>query len=351
MPTIELSCNDQLMNMQHNTNKQITVVILSKSLSAEISPLSKTLAEILPCAVSIVVGQQTTKASNQKIFFEQETDFDSVKNKFAKYKYLIIESRSVLNNNLPELYIIQDSLFDSIETLKIPGQDQSIIRSDQLIPQREQYSLAQRLEIELRTVRAIIWLSGARPEPISGIILKGGKSSRMGCDKSLLEIEGIPLIKRIYNFFAGITDEVLLSLALGDTFSMPNTKIVSDLEANRGPLMGIYSSLSSIRTSRAFILACDIPYINPWIVRQLLYYSDEYQIVVPSFKKGRAEPLFGIYHSSVANIAKQLLDSGVSKISALFDLCNTKILYFPDIDWYHNLNTREDYEKLANRKI
>ncbi|MEQ8163630.1 MAG: molybdenum cofactor guanylyltransferase [Smithellaceae bacterium] len=179
----------------------------------------------------------------------------------------------------------------------------------------------------------------------TAIILAGGKSSRMGRDKSLLSTNDIPLISKIAAQLEGHFPEIIISANDMEKYRFLHLPVVPDLEAGKGPLMGIYSALLRSRHEINFVVACDIPDLDMQYVRELLQEAKEHQIVVPVWSDGRLEPLFAVYKKSVAGHIKELLDADRRKIRLLFDSVDVKYVPLPDEGkWYRNLNTMEDYQ-------
>lgn len=181
-------------------------------------------------------------------------------------------------------------------------------------------------------------------ENTTAIILAGGKSIRMGSDKSLLSTNNIPLIEEIasqlkYNF-----QEIVISANDEEKYDFLKLPVIPDLEEGQGPLMGIYSTLLSSKHEINFVVACDIPYLNMEYVREMIRQAEDHQIVIPVWSDGRLDPLFGVYRKSIMDKVKKLLDTGNRKIRLLFKDTDVKYLPIPDEGtWYRNLNTMEDY--------
>ncbi len=97
---------------------------------------------------------------------------------------------------------------------------------------------------------------------ITGIILSGGKSIRMGKNKAFIQIEGIPIIQRIYDVFNELFQEVIIVTNQKDLYSDFDSKLYSDLIPNKGALGGLYTGIffSSFRYS--FCVSCDMPFIK-----------------------------------------------------------------------------------------
>jgi molybdenum cofactor guanylyltransferase len=183
-------------------------------------------------------------------------------------------------------------------------------------------------------------------ENATAIILAGGKSSRMGRDKSLLSANSLPLIEKIVAQLRDHFPEIIIGANDIEKYRFLNLPVIPDLEEGKGPLMGIYSSLLRSKYEINFVVACDIPDLNIEYIREMIRQAKGYQIVIPTWDDGKHEPLFAVYKKSILNQAKKLLDTGQRKISLLFELVDVKYLPLPDdIGWYKNLNTIEDYKK------
>jgi len=205
--------------------------------------------------------------------------------------------------------------------------------------------LARSLSIEKSAVRKIAWISGARPSPSTAIILAGGKSTRMGHDKAFLPIGKKSVIESVYQSLSEIFDDVIVAASRENRGQFQGMKSVSDKIAGQGPLMGIVTGLEASDSEVNFITACDIPEINIPLIYDLFAYSEDYDIVVPSFEEDFKEPLFGIYRKSVIPAAERMLSEHRRSVDSIFSSVNTKILSVNNSGWYVNLNTREDYKK------
>lgn len=183
-------------------------------------------------------------------------------------------------------------------------------------------------------------------ENAAAIILAGGKSSRMGRDKSLLPANNLPLIEKIASQLDGHFQEIIIGSNDIEKYRFLHLPVIPDLEEGKGPLMGIYSTLLSSKHEINFVIACDIPDLNMKYVKELIRQAKDYQIVVPIWSDGNFEPLFAVYKKSVLDSVKKILDRGQRQIRLLFELVAVKYLPLPDEGkWYRNLNTMEDYKK------
>jgi len=186
-------------------------------------------------------------------------------------------------------------------------------------------------------------------EQATAIILAGGKSSRMdGVDKSLLPINGIPLISKIVNQLKKHFDNIIIGSNDFQKYQFLNLPIVPDQESGKGPLMGILSCLSESKTEINFITACDIPIINNEIIHKMICNADGFDIVIPVSEKNMYEPLFAIYRKSVLPIIKTLLDKDVRKITEILQYLKVNKFDFSPGLWYKNLNKKTDYLNFIN---
>jgi molybdopterin-guanine dinucleotide biosynthesis protein A len=183
-------------------------------------------------------------------------------------------------------------------------------------------------------------------EDATAIILSGGKSSRMGQDKGLLPIGGIPLIDKIAGQLAGTFSEVLIS---GDAekYSVPGTRTIPDIESDRGPLMGLLSTLRASNSELNWVTTCDMPEPNLSFVRKMIRHIGDYDAVVPVDSNGWKQPLIGLYRKGVTEAIEKQIEADKWSIR---DLISTiRIKYIPlTPGWYRNLNTQQDYQDYLN---
>lgn len=130
-------------------------------------------------------------------------------------------------------------------------------------------------------------------EPLSGAILVGGRSRRMGSDKALLRINGELLVARLEKTLATFCDEVLL--VGGDATRFAGLGLtarwVPDAEADVGPLGGILGALESARHEACLVVACDMPFVTPELVTAMAAQGRDYRVLACA----AGEPLLAIY--------------------------------------------------------
>ncbi len=194
----------------------------------------------------------------------------------------------------------------------------------------------------------------------SGIVLAGGKGSRMGgVEKPLINFRGKPLITYPVTAVRKVCSEIivacrdekqkeLISSVLDDvTFSI-------DVFEGAGPLAGIHSGLEMSKGEYAFIVACDMPFIHSDVVRKLGTEAMGYDACLPVWGDGRYEPLFAVYRrDAMLKEVKKSLEKNETKILApVFRLKSVKevnVNVFRDMDpelrSFVNINTFYDMER------
>ena len=185
----------------------------------------------------------------------------------------------------------------------------------------------------------------------SAIVLGGGKSRRMGHDKSMMPIAGRPMIQHIAMQLLEIFPEVIISANDLEKYAFTGLPVIPDEIEDRGPLMGITSSLAASKNDLNFVTGCDIPHIDNAFIRNLLAQAEGYDIVIPCNKHGHYEPLLAVYRKSVMDPARKIMDKGGRRIVELFDHVRVRTVPMLEEAWYHNLNTPEDLHRFNSQTI
>lgn len=186
---------------------------------------------------------------------------------------------------------------------------------------------------------------------VSGIILAGGKSRRMGTDKRELPIsDGLTLLDSVEQKLLSCCDEVIV---VNNKNSIKRSKSiieVSDIYLNAGPLAGIHAGLSAAKYETAFVAACDMPFIDVQLIKYLLVQSAGYDITV--LKQGeKVETLFAVYCKSALKEIEKALELEHYKVSAIFRKLQVNYIDVLDIKESYdyerillNINRPEDYQ-------
>ena len=191
---------------------------------------------------------------------------------------------------------------------------------------------------------------------ITGIILCGGKSSRMLTNKALLKLNGRTVIEIIAEKMKSIFSEVLISTNGIDDYNFLNLPLIKDIFTHKGPLAGIHSSLKYSSTEKNFIISCDMPLVSIELIKFIATYNSDKKIILPE-AEGRIQQLCGIYSKSISPIIEMIISNSeknknikgsvfdlIERVSA--DIVNVESLTFYDKNIFLNMNTPEDYEQI-----
>ena len=190
---------------------------------------------------------------------------------------------------------------------------------------------------------------------MGSIILAGGRSSRLGQDKSTLVIAGERLLQRIVNLLGQLDEQMVLVLApeqspppLNDSFKV---RIASDTEFGKGPLIGIYSGLKASQDDYNLAVACDMPFLNVQLLKYMMGLVEGFDIVIPR-SNGEIEPLHAVYSKRCLDIIARMIEENDLKVRNLLEKSNVRYVEENEIDrfdphhmsWF-NINTPDDLKK------
>lgn len=190
-----------------------------------------------------------------------------------------------------------------------------------------------------------------RGEQVTAIILAGGKSRRMGLNKAFLKYGSTTFIEHQIAMLRNIFDEILLSANDANAYTHLKLPMVSDVLPERGPLSGICAGLSRAKSSHAFVIACDMPFINEKLILYLQSLIGDYDVVVPQTNRG-LEPMHAFYSRNCIQPIYRCLEDGRLRIVDFFSEVNVKIVgetEFAGLDAslqsLINMNTPDEYKK------
>lgn len=185
--------------------------------------------------------------------------------------------------------------------------------------------------------------------PATAILLAGGDSTRMGQDKTMLPIDGQPMIKHIYEQLQPHFSQTIVSSSNASLHDFLGATVVADDVAGRGPLAGIASALKASASNVNFVMACDMPEIDAGLIRAMLRQVGDYDAVVPKVGPQMYEPLFAVYKKSALPAIEQVLQSGSNRVIDCFDRCRVKYIDLPGRQ-FSNINTKAEYRGLVEEK-
>lgn len=168
----------------------------------------------------------------------------------------------------------------------------------------------------------------------SAIILAGGKSSRVGQNKALLDLQGLTLIEIMINELSKQFDNIYIITLNKEEYSFiknPKVQIIEDLlKENKNILEAIYTGLIFSDTEYNFVTSCDRPYINIDLIKYLYSFTNDYDIVCPVFEYKPAH-LHAFYSKKCSEIIKKRIDKGDKNPSKIYRDFNVKYIQEEEI--------------------
>ena len=186
---------------------------------------------------------------------------------------------------------------------------------------------------------------------MNGIILAGGENRRMGTDKAFLDIDGRPMIEHILDVFSTLFKRTIVVTNTPDRYRNYDVEVTCDALDIRGPLTGIYSGLLKSTDEYNFVVACDMPYLNPRLISYMGEIAAGQDAVVPQFN-GFLEPLHAVYRRELLTAIEAQIRKQDRRIRGLFDhiqvryITEEEIVRFDPLKRsFRNLNTPKEYKE------
>ncbi|WP_024768113.1 molybdenum cofactor guanylyltransferase [Aquimarina macrocephali] len=187
------------------------------------------------------------------------------------------------------------------------------------------------------------------PRNITGIILAGGKSSRMGREKGLILLDGKPFIQHGIDALQPLVDTIIIVSSNSD-YDVFEVDRVEDIIVESGPLAGLHSGLMHSKTEHNLVISCDVPLITTEFLKKLLYYKKEDYDIVQFEAEGKSIPLIALYKKRCADQCQELLANGERRLRKLVSTVKTKTITVLDKErvLVTNMNTVEDLKTITN---
>ena len=190
---------------------------------------------------------------------------------------------------------------------------------------------------------------------VSGIILAGGLSRRLGRDKALEPFHGQPLISRVIGRLDTLTDDTVVVVnteARGVELPLPkDAKTAIDIYPDSGSLGGIFTGLAAAANDWGFVVACDMPFLNAGLMKHMIALRDGYDAIVPILD-GYPEPTHALYSKTCLPNIERRLKARRLKIAGFFDDVRVRYVGADEIDSFDserlsffNVNTPEDLSR------
>jgi molybdenum cofactor guanylyltransferase len=185
-----------------------------------------------------------------------------------------------------------------------------------------------------------------------GIVLCGGRSTRMGTSKALLPFGPETMLQRVVRLLGGIVSPIVAVAAPGQELPPlpPGIIMTHDEREGRGPLEGLRAGLKALpgEVDAAYVTSCDVPLLVPAFVQQMLELTQGYEVAVMEID-GFPHPLSAVYRRSVLPHVEDLLAHDQLRPVFLYERVRTRrvmpaeMTADPDLRTLRNLNTPDDY--------
>jgi molybdopterin-guanine dinucleotide biosynthesis protein A len=187
-------------------------------------------------------------------------------------------------------------------------------------------------------------MSSTQP-PITGVILAGGKSSRMGQNKALMSLGGKRLVDRVVEVMHSVFDDLLMVTNTPDVYANLGLPMVQDVWPEKGSLGGVYSAIYHVATPYCLIVACDMPFLQAAVLRYL----------IPDVL-GELQTLHAIYSKACLQPIERRLETHRLRIVGFFPEVRVRTVtaselepYDPALLAFQNLNTPEEFQAAEQR--
>ncbi|MGZ4733869.1 MAG: molybdenum cofactor guanylyltransferase [Terriglobales bacterium] len=188
-------------------------------------------------------------------------------------------------------------------------------------------------------------------DSVTGFVLAGGKSSRMGQDKAFMQLGGRILLTHALELARAATGSAQI-IGSAEKFAAFGT-VVEDIYPGQGPLAGIHAALAGTGTELNLIVAVDMPFLQPELLSYLVDQARQTtaMVVVPEAGRG-LQPLCALYRRHFADVAERSLRVGENKIARLFADVQTRVIEQEELErngfteeMFRNLNTEQDWQE------
>jgi molybdopterin-guanine dinucleotide biosynthesis protein A len=190
---------------------------------------------------------------------------------------------------------------------------------------------------------------------VSGVVLAGGKSSRYGKNKALVEINGVTLIERVMRVMHSLFQDVILITNTPDEYAHLRLPMHQDLIRGLGPMGGIYTALSAMENHAGFFVACDMPFLNQELIQHMVEIRDYFDVVVPRISQ-KMEALHALYGKGCLPAIERLIDSRQYQIIQFLSSVSVRYVdedeirrFDPGLDSFFNVNRPHELRRFNHR--
>lgn len=186
-------------------------------------------------------------------------------------------------------------------------------------------------------------------------IQAGGRSSRMGRDKGLVELAGRPLVGHVIDRLGPLAGEIFITTNQPEAYAAFGVRTVGDRQPGAGALDGLLTALEAAGGDPVLIVACDMPFASRLLSAHMLALSAGAEAVVPR-PGGEFEPLFAVYRRTCAIPIRRALDAGERRVISFFPDVRLRVVEAaeakaidPDPWCFFNVNTSDDLAEAERR--
>ena len=187
---------------------------------------------------------------------------------------------------------------------------------------------------------------------VTGVLLAGGNSRRMGEDKRYLVVGEQTLLERGLAVLRSIFQEVLVVIAQDSLPLNVDARVMRDLVPDCGSLGGLYTGLTQATTPYIFLVACDMPFLDPAVITQFTSRRASADIVMAKLA-ARLHPMHALYGKRCLPVVDQMIQARQLKIQGMVSHSSLRVRYVTEADLltidpfgrsFHNVNTPADLE-------
>lgn len=194
-------------------------------------------------------------------------------------------------------------------------------------------------------------------EPVTVAILAGGRSSRMGTDKSFVPLLGKTMIQHVIARVRPLGAQTILITNRPDDYAPLGLPMFPDVLPDKGSLGGLYTALTCSPTAYTLCVACDMPFLNPALLKYLLSLREGYDVIVPRIN-GFPEALHAVYSKACLGPMREKIDQGRLKVIGFYGHVRVRFVeeeevrrFDPALRSFINVNTPEELAAIRGQNI